>query len=1590
MKSPSCFASSIAIVLLCSGGLGSPALHAQVKPPAISVFPAAPRALRQNLVRAKKAIEEERFSDAVAELGIVLTEQSVEVPAGASDENQDFFIEAPGSRGAQTSLKAEAQRLLGTLPPKGRELFELQFGADARALLDTAVQNSDVNQLNEVVRRYFHTKAGYEATLLLGRLHLDHGRPLAAALCLQRIAQVQSAARQFEPELSILLAACWQLARQPAQAQKTLADLPGRLTRGQVQLGDSQITELPGAQQSVAWLTEQFRAVSLDDAESGQWPLFRGNPARTATRSGGLPLKKSRWQVPLMVDDHDRSLVEELRTGFVDQGLPMLPVVQPLAVGNVILLRSSERLIGIDFQTGKRIWEYPWWDLSQEEAAQPVNPLVPQQNTRELRINTLRARLWQDVPFGQVSSDGNSVYLLDGQRESPRMSQQLRWQRGRGIGFPMETSVASNELVALDLQREGYMLWKVGGETGGEEPKLAGVLFLGPPLPLFGQLYLVAEIKGELRLVVLDATSGKQQWSQQLAHVEATWGVDEQLRRNSGATPSFADGVLICPTSAGAVVAVDVATRTLLWGYQYSSQRDTRNGFMQPFQMQQTVSPNRWQDASATIAEGSVLITPVEADTLVCLDLLTGTPRWPPIQRKQEMADMLYIAGVFDGAAILVGKSQVAALRLKDGKFAWKEPVRLRQAAGEMPSGRGFLSDRFFYLPTTASELVKMDLQDGRIVERVATDHVLGNLVCFRDEILSVAADRASTFFQIEPLRKKVETRLAQSPDDAWALARFGELLVHDGKTGEALVTLRKAHDRDPSDEGVRSLLIETFLTALRDDFDKHSELASVIEPLLDSDKQRTQYLMLLAAGWQRAGKVERAVESLEKLVRVTAAAAKKAGAAEAFPMVSPDVHSQVRADRYLSGRLAELYTTGESPVRDRIDTLVRDLGSQVQPSSLQEMRHYLQLCGFHPATNAPRLQLATKLIGLGELLEAEITLTPLLDSADRVSAGQAWALAAKLYEAAKKPRLFADAYQRLGSEWGDVAVSDGKTGKQLFEQVAATLPLRVPLEEEWPWGITRIEETRDPTRQSIYPFQPCFSILERRGSALAGLKLVFDFGRTTTYLRDGNGAVVYRLPHIETRFQMEPGLWRTASDRHLFFSVMSGHVTAVDTLRPRTNENEAVLWRETLFGADNESMKVLQKEHRNPFDPSQLVANRWGDSASRPIATVGPMTASGVCVQKIRAVTCLDPLTGNTIWSRSDFEQGCELFGDHEWLFVMTPAASAMKRNTPAPADDAGKVRSDQMTGEVECSILSVRDGQTLGKRRLPAPGNRWTTRGRNVLAWEQHESKFRLYLYDAEREKDLWSETFSEGSRGFLIDNEAVAVLQPDGRFVMRSLVVPASADVSDRTETQIEPTPGLASIHVLASSSRLLLVVNDSQAAPGEGEVWRRSNRQNPLPVNGRIFSIDRATGKSLWQVPAVVRGFALLPEQPDELPTLWLVRTPQAAPNQFGASANTRLDVLCLDRRTGAALLSMTDVASSISSFDISSDLRKKEATLVLPQVQYTVRFTSEPRAPAPPFQQPRDGNRVDSALERLGNFMESVKEVLAPPKPNPFK
>ena len=137
------------------------------------------------------------------------------------------------------------------------------------------------------------------------------------------------------------------------------------------------------------------------------------------------------------------------------------------------------------------------------------------------------------------------------------------------IPSPKCSARNQNILAAVDLAT-GEIQWEIGGARGDHKNREhAGTFFLGSGLPLESALYCLGEQDGEISLFKLEPATGKTIWSQRL--VTPLGRLPHfPLRRLAGDNPSYASGILICPTSAGVVAAVDPASRTLLWEYRYA------------------------------------------------------------------------------------------------------------------------------------------------------------------------------------------------------------------------------------------------------------------------------------------------------------------------------------------------------------------------------------------------------------------------------------------------------------------------------------------------------------------------------------------------------------------------------------------------------------------------------------------------------------------------------------------------------------------------------------------------------------------------------------------------------------------------------------------------------------------------------------------------------------------------------------------------------------------------------------------------------------------------------------------------------------
>lgn len=1526
------------------------------------VFLPVDRQTAQALEQAKDLLAEGQVADAVIALDQIL------------NRPEDFFFKPDPNQTVHRSVKAEAQRLIGTLTDEQRETYELQFGTAAQQLLNEATQTGRMERLSEVVRRYFHTKAGYEAALVLAKDHLDHGRPLAAALLVERLRSSPAAAEQYEPQLSVLLATCWLRAGMTDKAKATLAAAGQSFGNRRLQLAGQRIDLRSDADQNIAALRAALGQMqTTTPIEADQWSMPKGDAARNAAMAGGSPLLNVRWSTQIL---YNRTLKEEIarqQKQFSDAGRPIIPALQPLAVGNLVLMRTPQALYGIDFETGKLVWPWPP-RLANDE---PLNA------SRDVAyLHMLTERMWENNTYGAMSSDGELVFMVQDLDLQQAMRGIAPARNQRQIFLPNGQMMAGaatssfNSLSAHSMRREGALAWYVGGMESEMEPELAGAFFLGPPLPLQGQLYVLAEIKGGISLVVLDAKTGKRLWTQQLAMVEQNVQQDP-FRRMTGATPSYADGVLICPTGAGAVVALDLATRSLLWGYQYPRtteqermlQQRANMGWNWNGNMAMPVNPGaHWTDSCATIADGRVYITAIESDQLHCLNLFDGQKIW-----EKPRENGLYIGAVIDDRLILVCEDQVQALKSADGKQVWSAPL-----SSNRPSGRGFYSGEHYYLSLSSAEVLKIDLQDGTIKARTRsrTGTIPGNLICYQGYVVSQGIESVDKYFQLDPLRKRVDETLAKNPSDPEALAWRGEIALDDGDLKQAVADLRKAYESTPPESAsgeyasrleaerfrTRELLFDALTALLKQDFAANRDSLAELERLIENPREQASYLRVFAAGLQSEGKTLAALEAYLKLAEM------KLGDE---PLEMVDASLSVRRDRWICARLESLWKSASAAERQKIDEVVRKQFASAERSAgdrVEGLRQFIASFGFHPAADDARERLAISLSGNETMLEREALLRALEKSADRERAGRAVARLAGLYESANRVPEAVIYYQRLGTDFAGVKCLDDKTGKEIVESMPPDYKIRQAMQYAGGWPVGRVKEekqARGGGRNQGY--QQYFDI-ELRGDLgpfCGGRRVQFDQSMQQIVGRDELGRETFRAMLNETGQFRQYGYGSYGN-----YAVVGGHllvlntlyqVLAIDTLAPQEGNRRRVVWHQNLV--DPLQVQMQQTMGLGGINTTQET-NVWGQTrtvvtvtGNQPGGTVSNVIDGGVAIVRGRELMFLDAVSGKQLWVRHGVPAGSQVYGDAEVLIVAPPA-------------------------EGEAIVLRTKDGELLGRRKIVPANYRWATYGRNLLTWkDKFGGKLQPVLVDLWEETETDLGTYSSRSKATIVDGDSVAIYDSSGRFVILSL-----ADGGKLLEAKVEPERSLESIIVQRSQQQYLLLTSRARLAKSRSDFDYQAipdpNGTQSNLLSGLVYAFDRPTGQPQWQVPALVDMHGYVRGQGSELPVLVFLRHASRKANQQVSAS-----MLCLDKRTGRAVFQDENLPGQAHSFEAVADPEAKTVSLQLPSQTVLLKYTDAPAPPEPTYQAglepPKEtglaATRFGKIFNALGRAAQQVRE-----------
>jgi outer membrane protein assembly factor BamB len=662
------------------------------------------------------------------------------------DTREDVLvcIRRPGADGKEVirwvGVRSEANRLVGYLPARGREFYEMNRGPQARALLTAALRTGDTDLLAEVARRYFYTAAGAEATRLVGLYHLDRGRFDLAALYLARLLD-RAGGDRLPPDTLFAAALAFRRAGNEGRAGQIWNRLAARAPAG-VHLGD-RLVGLPELEKKLA---------RLPAVTPGAGSRFGGEPFRAAaSRSGqgfGSPLRlETRWAQPTAHEAITREWVQAAIQRQEAQSQPVFPASVPVPAGDRVIYRSHRGIHAVDRQSGQPVWEWASaWGLDRmvrELRYQPylmswVNGYMP--NNPNL--------LFENAALGRLGTDGTRVYAVDDLPLPPFPISSYSWGRRwaqvsePSLGPDLSDAAHHSRLLALDAE-SGKLVWEIGGRGQTEGGDLHDSFFLGPPLPLDGRLYGMVEKNQELRLVCLDAALGSLLWAQALALPLNKLLIDVG-RRVQPLPPAYADGMLVCPTNAGVVLGVDLFHRNLAWAYLYTEETLPpdweqlgwgRRGRSVPRDLPRL--REEWKAAAPLLHGDKVVLTAPDAPSVHCLDLHSGALLW----KASRTEDDLYLAGVFGDKVLIVGKQSCRALGLADGKPLWAVETGL-------PSGRGVAAGGVYYVPLKAALPEKLpavyaiDLEKGTILARTPAPRgeEPGNLVLCGDEVLSQTA----------------------------------------------------------------------------------------------------------------------------------------------------------------------------------------------------------------------------------------------------------------------------------------------------------------------------------------------------------------------------------------------------------------------------------------------------------------------------------------------------------------------------------------------------------------------------------------------------------------------------------------------------------------------------------------------------------------------------------------------------------------------------------------------------------------------------------------------------------------------------------
>ncbi|MFM8272687.1 MAG: PQQ-binding-like beta-propeller repeat protein, partial [Gemmata sp.] len=1448
------------------------------------------------------------------------------------------------------SVKTEANRIIAGFPKIGLEFYQQVYSGTASALLDDAIKaNYDLPTLAEVSQRYFHTKAGAEATILLGTIYLERGNYLEAAHAFDRLQTRKDIDELLTPLTLFKSALAFRRSGDPRHADlaKLVEEKLLKAAKDGVTIGRRKYsTDMLRAE--LARPVELLRANVL----VGEWSQRGGSPSRNAVVDGGPPFLDKAFSFPMFYrgdDEGNQWIKGELEKLFARDGKNkgvLLPGTFPVTTPDMIIFRSYDGVYGVatkDSIAGGRVvraGDIVWRsstdaglyqlvkadDTNDVDMSRDAKSWWNTYNSKQVNVSSI---LYENPLIGSLSHDGQNVYFVDDIAITPPpVFNDPNFGINQGPQFrhsgDLADKVRAGRLAAVDL-KSGLLKWELGrvkpvtpdgdGRAAPPPPLPARLneeeadrtsdvfrlcldaVFLGPPLTLNGKLYVLIEQAGVMRLLCLDPknlvkAAGPDPtpkpalvWSQKLGKPNSILPTDS-VRRYQGATLAAGDGIIVCPTNSGVVVAVDGMSRSLLWAHGYR-QVATQGRTFDPNTgmpiIPQQLPNDRWRSAGPIISGGRVILTAYDSRKIECLDLRTGKILWWVPQDPND----LYVGGVVNDRVIVVGKNQIKAYHLTgEDKETAKPKVAWQSENIPTPTGHGAVGRTSYYVPVRqetagkdtvpAAEIWAISIEDGKIVSKTGArkrndtaelaKYGIGNLVFQDGMVYTQSPWEVAAYPQLELKIAEMNKLLAKNPKDPLGLLARGELNLDDGKLKEAVADFKSAEENKLPTEKMPLLkekLYIAYTEMLRADFSAAEGILKEYEVLCEVPEQKNEtpedkvrredetkrrkrlHYYLLARGRETQGKLGEAFDHYLALANL--------GEGKQLLEMPDEPNVRMRPDVWARGRIEAMIRRAATPEAKRSleERVKKEWDAVKDGTNLQRLREFVAVFGpfFETGTDA-QFKLADVLLSTNndaDTREAQTHLSQLRVASDdpKVRARATEALAQLMI----KSRMMEDAvglYLQLGKEYPNVVIRDGKTGADFLTNLLTDkrlLPFLEPSRYPLP---TRVKaEQREPMTNINFGAQFEIESPPDLFPAFRQMRFALDqnvSGNGTWSLRafdraTGNERARFtgmQNPNMYSRNGM-PIPWSrfVQGNGHLMLVQLGMTVYCFDLAEKKELWNKNLLADNPLQPGMSYQVEIL------PDGECEL----WlSNGVKMPLGRSALLQANYACLLTSDGLECVEPLTRRVLWVRKGVPERTHIYGDGRYIVMIETDP-----NTRKPV-------STKLIRAVDG--LQVENSPDSGRALSDAKSYRLFGRTALISTGTGDEPRV-LRLYDLATGKDVWKKEYDAKAVPINspLKSDWTGFVKPDGTaevFSVRTGELVAKLKIDDKNlESHLKPAVGA---QVLADADKFYLILDreaNAVGADGRRPVQVYNNFMlRSQKVNGPLYAFDRGSGKRLW--------------------------------------------------------------------------------------------------------------------------------------------